>query len=95
VPVELPHSIAYFRRAAERGDAPSQMQLGLDYATGRGVKQDNVEALMWYTLALPQLEGDDRQTALTARQLVAAKMTPDQIKEANDRAASFYEKKKR
>ena len=94
VPVELPRSIAYFRRAAALGDAPSQMQLGLDYATARGVKQDNVEALMWYMLALPKLEGKDRETVETAGQLVAAQMTEDQRNEANYRAASFYEKKR-
>jgi TPR repeat protein len=90
----LPRSIAYFRRAATLGDAPSQMQLGLDYSTARGVKQDNVEAMMWYTLALPKLEGTDRVTAESARQLVAARMSPDQINEADYRAASFHEKKR-
>jgi TPR repeat protein len=94
VPVELPRSIAYFRRAGALGDGPSQMQLGLDYSTGRGVKQDNVEGLMWYMLALPRLEGKDRETVEIAGRLVAAQMTEDQRNEANYRAAAFYEKKR-
>ena len=35
-------------RAAERGDARAQAQLGFMYATGRGVPQNRVLAAYWY-----------------------------------------------
>ena len=36
------------RRAADQGDASAQFNLGLMYATGRGVPQDAVEAVAWW-----------------------------------------------
>jgi TPR repeat protein len=48
------------------------------YAEGQGVPQDNVQAYMWFTLA--GTAGDAAN--LKNRDLIAAKMTPDQIAEA-------------
>ena len=42
------------RHAAEQGDADAQFDLGFMYATGRGVPQDDVEAVRWYRLATEQ-----------------------------------------
>ena len=39
---------------AAQGDAPAQHNLGLMYYEGRGVPQDNAEALKWYRLAVAQ-----------------------------------------
>ena len=36
---------------AERGDAGAQFNLGVRYANGRGVLQDNKEAVKWFRLA--------------------------------------------
>lgn len=41
-------------RKAEEGDAYSQMYLGLKFATGEGVRQDDGEAVMWYRKAAEQ-----------------------------------------
>jgi hypothetical protein len=42
------------RRMAEQGYAPAQYDLGVVYASGRGVAQDYVEAAKWYRLAADQ-----------------------------------------
>ena len=42
------------RDAAEQGDADAQYNLGAMYVTGRGVPQDDAEALRWYRLAAEQ-----------------------------------------
>ena len=42
------------RHAAERGDADAQLNLGFRYDTGRGVPQDDAEAVRWYRLAAKQ-----------------------------------------
>ena len=42
------------RRAAEQGDAGAQFSLGVRYATGAGVPQDDREAVRWYRLAADQ-----------------------------------------
>ncbi|HHF0415091.1 TPA: tetratricopeptide repeat protein [Haemophilus influenzae] len=39
---------------AEQGNALAQMMLGLMYAKGQGVKQDDVEAVKWYRKAAEQ-----------------------------------------
>ncbi|WP_314879189.1 tetratricopeptide repeat protein, partial [Haemophilus parahaemolyticus] len=39
---------------AEQGDASTQFNLGVMYAKGRGVKQDDVEAVKWYRQAAEQ-----------------------------------------
>ncbi|HHF3822997.1 sel1 repeat family protein [Haemophilus influenzae] len=39
---------------AEQGNALAQMMLGVMYAEGQGVKQDDVEAVKWYRKAAEQ-----------------------------------------
>jgi TPR repeat protein len=42
------------RPLAEQGDARAEAALGTTYETGRGVSQDNAEAVKWYRLAADQ-----------------------------------------
>ena len=46
------------RALAEAGDAESQVNLGVMYDTGRGVPQDDAEAVRWYRLAADQGDAD-------------------------------------
>ena len=71
-------AVNWFRKAAERGDATGQFSLGWAYEQGDGVLQDYVLAHMWYDLAAAQGAG----VAAKDRDKVAAKMTPEQIAEA-------------
>lgn len=41
----------WFQRAAGRGDAIAQLNLGELYETGRGLPRDLSEAWIWYSLA--------------------------------------------
>jgi TPR repeat protein len=72
------------RPLAEQGDAQSQAALGLMYYDGRGVPQNYVLAHMWLSLAL---RGE--KLAAKARDMVAAKMTPAQIAEAQKLARQW------
>ena len=47
-------AIRGFRKAAEQGNAASQVNLGHAYAEGRGAPQDYQEALKWYRKAAEQ-----------------------------------------
>jgi len=47
-------SLRLWRTLAEQGNARAQANLGLMYATGRGVPQDYAEALKWYRKAAAQ-----------------------------------------
>ena len=46
------------KEAAEAGDADSQFSLGVSYANGEGVRQDDAEAARWYRLAAEQGHAD-------------------------------------
>ena len=61
-----------WRPLAERGNSAAQSNLGVLYATGRGVPKNHVLAHMWFSIA----------NAKTNRDFVAAMMTPRQIAEA-------------
>ena len=57
------------------------------YEDGRGVPQDYVRAHMWFNLAASGASGHDWM--IKYRDLVAAKMTPDQIAEAQRMAREW------
>ena len=78
----------WFRKAAEQGNAEAQNNLGLMYEVGQGVAQDFVEAQMWFNLAAAK--GDEDATK--NRDIVAGKMTPAQIAEAQRLAGEWTEK---
>ena len=86
-------AVEWYRKAADQGNADAQAALGWMYAKGQGVTQDYVRAHMWLNLAALRLDeatrqmavkvhDDTRQVAAKALDEVVAKMTPDQIAEA-------------
>ena len=87
----------YFRIAAEKNDVWStvaQYNLGVMYDKGQGVPQDYVQAHMWFNLAASRLPpGTDRATAVKNRDILAEKMTPAQIAEAQRLAREWKPKK--
>ena len=64
--------------AAEQGVAKAQSSLAYMYAEGKGVLQDYVRAHMWSNLAA--VTGDSE--SVSNRDIIATKMTPQQIAEA-------------
>ena len=46
--------LADLRVRAEQGDASAQFNLGVMYVNGRGVPEDDVEAVRWFRLAAEQ-----------------------------------------
>ncbi len=68
----------WFRKAADRGNGTAAFRVGSCYGTGRGVAQDNVQAYVWFSVGIAA--GYD---AAQDRDVVASKLTPDQLKEAN------------
>jgi TPR repeat protein len=76
-------AVALYRKAAEQEDALAQTALGTLYHDGTGVPQDDVQSYMWFNLAA--ICADDAATRHAASQFrdeLAARMTPDQIAEA-------------
>jgi len=83
-------AVRWYRMAADQGYAGAQHSLGFMYNKGWGVTQDYVQAHMWYNLAATQ--GEKR--ARKFRDLLAEKMTPDQIAEAQRLAREWKPKRK-
>ena len=54
VQAQTPEEIDAMRVRAEAGDAEAQNDLGVRYANGDGVPQDDAEAVRWYRLAADQ-----------------------------------------
>ena len=65
-------------RSANQGLHKAMNAMGEIYACGYGVKVDYVQSYKWCTLTIRA--GDKDQTS--AREYVAGKMTPEQIREA-------------
>ena len=70
---------------AESGDATAQYNLGVFYDNGLGVPQDKIKAYMWLSLAAAQ----GREGAAAIRDLMARRMTPAQISEAQKLAREW------
>jgi len=96
VPQDYTEVEKWWRKAAEQGLPKAQINLGFMYGRGQGVPQDYVQAHMWFNLAasrFPASEGEKRELAGANRDLVASKMTPAQIAEAQRLAREWKPKK--
>ncbi len=76
----------WWRLAADQGHASAQYNLGFMYSDGAGVLRDYVEAHMWTNLAVAQSSGEVWDRRVRSRDISAAKMTAEQIAEAQRRA---------
>jgi TPR repeat protein len=77
------------RVAAELGLSSAQSDLGVQYARGRGVERNDVEAYKSFTIAIK----NGRQEAATNRKLLEKRMSDQNIAEGERQAAEFVPKK--
>ena len=90
LPQDYAEALKWYRLAAAQGNAGAQFNLGILYYEGQGVPQENVQAYKWLTLAVGAFTGkSDHDNALKVRDLVAARMTPAQIAEAQKLARDW------
>ncbi len=83
VPQDFGEAAKWYRVAAERGDIAAQANLGTLYANGWGVPQDDVQAHKWLNLAASRATGRKfRRSLVKKRKKIAARLTPEQIAEA-------------
>ena len=90
----------YLKAGPEHSDAGTMLQVALKYEAGKGVPQNFVEAYKWYIMAgakeLPKIPGYKDDSAENARKWaadLAAKMTPEQIAEAQKLATELIAKR--
>ncbi len=89
VPQDDVQAVKWYRLAADQGYAEAQSKLGLMYQRGQGVPQDYVQAHMWFNLASAQ----GSKSGKSNRDLVAGKMSPQQIAQAQELARNWKPKK--
>jgi hypothetical protein len=82
-------AVKWFRLAAEQGFSDAQNNLGFMYYKGEGVVRNYVLAYKWFNLAAAA----SHEVASSNRDIVAGRMTSDQIAEAQTMTASFRAKK--
>ena len=71
-------AVRLYREAAQQGYLDAQYNIGVMCAEGKGVMEDLVQAYMWFSLVAAS--GDS--TAEKSREIIAARMTPSQIADA-------------
>ena len=92
VPQDYGQSAIWLAKAGEQGQASAQLGLCELYDSGEGVPQNYILAHMWCNLAASRVSGKDHGLYVFERDKVAAKMTPDQIAEAQRMAREWKPK---
>ena len=91
VPQDYTEAVKWYRLAAEDGAANAQDNLGRMYAMGFGVPRDYVQAHMWFNLAASK-SSRILDMAISDREAVESKMTPEQLAEAQRLAREWMPK---
>jgi TPR repeat protein len=82
VPLDFAEAMRWYRKSADQSYAPAQYNLGLLYFYGQGIPQNYVLAYLWISLAVSKAAGDDEKKFSQMRVEIAAKMTRQQIADA-------------
>jgi hypothetical protein len=93
VPKDEKQAAAFALRGAEMGSLFAMATISADYATGKGVPQDPIAALMWHELMFTyartfQSERDPIEKDYPQR-IVKLGLTPNQVAEAHQHAQQF------
>jgi TPR repeat protein len=91
VPLDYRKSIYWLRRAARQGHMKGQNNLARRYYLGVGVKKDLVKAYMWVLLSARQGEPQAKKGLTFLRR----RLTPAQIRQAEQMAARFKPRRER
>jgi TPR repeat protein len=85
---DLKQAAAWYRKAAEQGDAGAQGTLGMLYTLGQGVQRSDVEAYYWLDLAAA-VKGPKQEQYAANRQNVGTRITADELEAVQDREAAW------
>jgi uncharacterized protein len=97
---DFAEAVRWYQLAADQGYPQAQYNLGLWYATDEGGLGglDRVSAYKWLNLAAARFAADDnprgRNAAVQNRDLVASKMTPEELAEAQRQAREWRPKER-
>jgi TPR repeat protein len=78
--------------AANYGNGLTRWSLGLAYKDGKMTPKDNVQAYLWFSLAIADSEPESRQLFQGSRDSLAKEMTVSEIAEAHKLAREWKPK---
>ncbi len=87
-PQDYGEAAKWYRKAAGQGHADAQYNLGAMFYNGQGVPRNYVQAHMWFNIAGTQ----GYVLAAVDREILANKMKPAEVSEANHLAREWLEK---
>jgi hypothetical protein len=87
-PQDNKEAMDWYYRAAEQGNGIAQNNLGYMYGTGSGVPPDNVQAHMWFIIAV----ASGGEHAIHNRDVIVNEMTPAEIAESQTLAREWMER---
>ena len=94
VPQDYAEALKWLRLAAAQGLASAQYNLGVMHGWAQGAPQDYVQAHIWLNLAASRFPpGEKQDKAIHNRDLLARKMPPAQLAEAERLAREWKPKK--
>lgn len=85
VPQDYSEAVMWFKRAADQDYTEAQHDLGAMYGVGKGVKRDYVEAYKWMNICAAK----GNSGCVTQRELLAKKLKPAQITQAQRLSTEF------
>jgi len=88
-------AVAWFKRAANQGHIGAQRALGDLYFTGVGVRQDYVRAYVWYAITDGVFQSPANGTGQEDLDAIAARLTPQQMEDANRRLSNWWTHRRR
>jgi len=91
VPKDHKQALHWYQKAADNGDAYAQLDLAWIYGEGRSAKLDYVQAYKWYFIVSKNDNICD--CLLDGKDIVAAKMTKQEIQQAEVLASEWLIKK--
>jgi TPR repeat protein len=81
-------AVEWYTKAAQGGNEAAQYELGRCYRLAEGVKLDLVKAYLWFNLSAASGNANARE----ARDAVAHRMTPDEIRQAESMSRREWER---
>jgi uncharacterized protein len=89
LPQNYAQALNWLRKAASQGEPGAQFNLGVMYYNGEGVPQNYLEAEVWLSLSASRSIGREQQQRAGIRDMVAGKLSPQQLAEAQRRGKEW------
>jgi TPR repeat protein len=89
LPKDMSQALHWYREAAAHGEPFAEASLGILYHFGKGVKQDEFEACVWYERAVLHLTGGDRDSVIELRDRAGRNLSPAQREKAQNLARNW------